>query len=51
MKWNVSNLITLGCAVKYLYRYPRKNGDQDLDKAIQCIKMLRDYLYGKEDKK
>lgn len=41
----------LGCAVKYLYRYPRKNGKQDLDKAIQCIKMLRDYLYGKEDKK
>jgi len=40
----------LGCAVKYLYRYPRKNGKQDLDKAIQCIKMLRDYLYGKEDK-
>lgn len=41
----------LGCAVKYLYRYPRKNGKQDLDKAIQCIKMLREYLYGKEDKK
>lgn len=40
----------LGCAVKYLYRYPRKNGKQDLDKAIQCIKMLRDHLYGKEDK-
>lgn len=39
-----------GCAVKYLYRYPRKNGKQDLDKAIQCIKMLRDYLYGKEEK-
>ena len=40
----------LGCAVKYLYRYPRKNGKQDLDKAIQCIKMLRDHLYGKEEK-
>ena len=39
-----------GCAVKYLYRYPRKNGKQDLDKAIQCIKMLRDHLYGKEEK-
>lgn len=37
----------LGCAVKYLYRYPRKNGKQDLDKAIQCIKMLREYLFGK----
>lgn len=39
----------LGCAVKYLYRYPQKNGKQDLDKAIQCIKMLRDHLYGKKD--
>ena len=39
-----------GCAVKYLYCYPRKNGKQDLDKAIQCIKMLRDHLYGKDDK-
>ena len=41
----------LGCAVKYLYRYPRKNGKQDLEKAEQCIRMLREYLYGKEDKK
>ena len=31
----------LGCAVKYLYRYPRKNGKQDLDKAIECLAMLR----------
>lgn len=30
-----------GCAVKYLYRYPRKNGKQDLDKAIECLAMLR----------
>lgn len=37
----------LGCAVKYLYRYPRKNGKQDLEKAEQCIRMLREYLYGK----
>lgn len=36
----------LGCAVKYLYRYPRKNGKQDLEKAEQCIRMLREYLYG-----
>lgn len=36
----------LGCAVKYLYRYPRKNGQQDLEKAEQCIRMLREYLYG-----
>ena len=37
----------IGCTVKYLYRYPMKNGAQDLDKAIQCLKMLREYLYGK----
>ena len=30
-----------GCAVKYLYRYPRKNGKQDLYKAIECLAMLR----------
>lgn len=36
--------------IKLLYRYPRKNGAQDLEKAIQCIKMLRDHLYGKEEK-
>lgn len=34
----------LGCAVKYLYRYPRKNGDQDLAKAEQYIQMLREHL-------
>lgn len=32
----------IGCAVKYVYRYPRKNGLQDLDKAIECFTMLRD---------
>ncbi len=37
----------LGCAIKYLYRYPKKNGKQDLEKAEQCIRMLREYLYGK----
>lgn len=37
----------LGCAIKYLYRYPRKNGKQDLEKAEQCIRMLREYLFGK----
>lgn len=37
----------LGCSIKYMYRYPMKNGAQDLDKAIQCLKMLREFLYGK----
>lgn len=40
----------VGCAVKYLYRYPRKNGDMDLAKAEQCIHMLREYLKGRKTK-
>ncbi len=31
----------LGCAIKYLYRYPKKNGLQDIDKAIECLQRLR----------
>lgn len=31
----------IGCAVKYIYRYPKKNGLQDLDKAIECLTMPR----------
>lgn len=31
----------IGCAVKYIYRYPKKNGLQDLDKAIECLNLLR----------
>lgn len=31
----------IGCATKYIYRYPAKNGLQDLDKAIECLTMLR----------
>ena len=29
-----------GCAFKYLWRWPRKNGAEDLEKCKQCI----DYL-------
>lgn len=32
----------IGCATKYIYRYPQKNGLQDMDKAIECLTMLRD---------
>lgn len=38
----------MGNAVKYLYRFLRKNGGEDLDKAIQYITMLREYRYGKK---
>lgn len=37
--------------MKYIYRYPRKNGMQDLDKAEQYIHMLREYLAKRENKK
>lgn len=34
-----------GCAIKYLCRYKRKNGKQDLDKAIHFIELLREEEY------
>lgn len=40
----------LGCTVKYMYRFPKKNGAQDLEKAVQCLKMLREIRYGKPTK-
>jgi hypothetical protein len=30
----------LGCILKYLFRYDKKNGIQDLEKAIRCIRFL-----------
>lgn len=30
-----------GCALKYAFRWPHKNGVQDIDKAIQCLRELR----------
>lgn len=30
-----------GCAFKYLWRWPHKNGLQDIDKAIECMTELR----------
>lgn len=31
-------------AIKYLVRYPYKNGVQDLDKAIDCLNQLRGFV-------
>ena len=33
-------------AIKYIVRYADKNGAEDLDKAIHCIQMLKEYHYG-----
>lgn len=30
-----------GCAIKYIFRWPMKNGVEDIDKAIQCLYYLR----------
>lgn len=38
-----------GCAFKYLWRWPRKNGLQDIDKAIECMFELRSSV-SEEDK-
>lgn len=31
-----------GCAFKYLWRWPRKNGVEDLRKCVRCIEFLVD---------
>lgn len=36
----------LGCALKYLFRYKGKGGEQDLLKARQCIDYLMEVEYG-----
>ena len=36
----------LGCALKYLFRYKGKNGEQDLLKARRCIDYLMEVEYG-----
>lgn len=33
-----------GCALKYLWRWPLKNGAQDIEKAIECLRLLRDEI-------
>lgn len=49
-KDGVTNYL-LGCVLKYLYRFPKKNKAEDLDKAVQCIEMIKDIMYGKDGKK
>lgn len=29
-----------GCAFKYVWRWPLKNGTEDIEKAIQCLKYI-----------
>jgi len=39
-----------GNAIKYITRYPLKNGIVDIDKAIHCLQMLKSLLQQKETK-
>ena len=38
-----------GCAFKYLWRWPLKNGRQDIEKCIQCLEYLKEELEGLEN--
>lgn len=33
-----------GCSLKYLWRWPWKNGVQDIEKAIQCMQYMKGEL-------
>lgn len=33
-----------GCAFKYLWRWPWKNGAQDIEKCEQCLKYLKEEI-------
>lgn len=35
----------LGNALKYLHRYDKKGGEEDLNKAIEYIEKLKDFKY------
>lgn len=38
-----------GNIFKYLYRYSEKNKEEDLNKAMEYTRLLKEYLYGKKD--
>ena len=42
---NVNLLV--GSVIKYIMRFQEKNGEEDLNKAIKCIEMMKEYYYGK----
>ena len=38
-----------GCAFKYLWRWPWKNVEQDIDKCIQCLEYMKAELERSQD--
>ena len=39
---NADTIYWWGCAFKYLWRWPWKNGIQDIEKAMQCIEYMKE---------
>jgi hypothetical protein len=39
--------LSVGSVIKYIMRFQDKNGEEDLNKAIKCIEMMKEYYYGK----
>ena len=39
--------LAVGSVIKYIMRFKDKNGEEDLNKAIKCIEMMKEYYYGK----
>ena len=46
LKLSAVQVYWYGCAFKYLWRWPWKDGKQDIDKCIQCLNYLKDELEG-----
>ena len=38
----------VGSVVKYVVRHRDKNGVEDLNKAIKCIEMMKEYYYNEK---
>lgn len=37
-------------AIKYICRHRLKNGAEDIDKAIHCLELLKEWIYPGRDK-
>ena len=40
--------MAVGSVVKYVVRHRDKNGVEDLNKAIKCIEMMKEYYYNEK---
>ena len=36
-----------GCAIKYIVRHQEKNGEEDIDKAIHVLQLIKEIRYGR----